>query len=309
MKRIVLMMITALGGAATVAACGPMDAGALSGKGYGGDDGDGTTTDGTTTKKGDEATTPGSVPQAGPGGASSTARQSFIANVYPAMAACGSCHTAGTAGAPKFWSADASNTYQLLDSRGMIVGAGSVLVTHRHTGTGTDPSADAMGKINTWLGLEGKERVGQKAPEDIMAKIGSCIQDADWKTAETAIRTMRTRARTGEDQNTCSGCNNEYCMACHNPGYGFVTGTANDTQSTSLVKQRPFINKFFGTNGTDPVGSNALKAKSDAVATGKPYSHPNYTMPANVQTAIDTFVNKTIAAYKAGTCGTAAPAH
>jgi len=309
MNRIFAFLMATMAAAATAAACAPTEAGRLTTNGYGDDDDD-VVQGGQSTTPGSsgEPGTPGGVPSSGPGSAASVARKNFIDNVHPALnTACGSCHTAGTAGAPKFWAADPGAAYQLLDARGMVIGVGSLFVTHRHTGAGAEFNADQSGKVNAWLALEAKERVGQKAPEDIMAKLGQCINAADWKAAEAAINTMRTRQRNGENANTCTGCQNEICMACHNPGYGFAVGTRNETLSTTLVRERPFINRFFGTNGTEPVASNAIKAKADAVNGGEPYSHPNFIMSPQVEAAIADFVNKTIAAYKAGTCGGAAP--
>lgn len=309
MNRIALLMIATMTAAASAAACGATEAGSLSG-GYesGDDDRDPGSTASPTTKNDGEATPAGGVPTTGPGSKDSAAHKNFVSAVYPSLnGSCGSCHTAGTAGAPKFWSADASTTYQLLDGRGMVIGVGSLLVSHRHTGAGAEPNADQQSKMASWLALEAQERVGQKAPDDIMKKVGLCINAADWKTAENAIRTMRTRARNGENANTCTGCSDELCLACHNPGYGFITGAANDTDSTRLIRERPFINRFFGTNGTEPVASNALRAKADAVATGAAYSHPNFRMSAQVEGAINDFVAKTIASYKAGTCATGTP--
>ena len=250
-----------------------------------------------------EAPPPGGVPAQGPGSTGSKARAYFISDVFPSInPTCGGCHVNGSSGAPKFMSADASNTYQLLDQRGMV-SAQSVFITHKHTGAGSEPSAAQVTLLNKWIGMEAQERVGQKAPEDILANVAKCIQPTDWKTAEAALRTLRTTARNGENANTCSGCNNEQCVACHRDGgYGFVVGLQNDAFTTDLVKQRPFINRVIGLNGTDPVPSNAVKAKSDAVQTGVAYSHPKFTLTPQVETAITTFVTATVNAYKAGTC-------
>ncbi|MBL8607915.1 MAG: hypothetical protein JNL38_11365 [Myxococcales bacterium] len=251
---------------------------------------------------------PAPIPQSGPGSKDSQARQYFIDNVYASLnGTCGGCHSSGAAGAPKFMSTDASATYQLFDQRGYIVATNSILVTHKHTGAGTEPTADQMSKMQTWLQKEGLERVGQKAPEDILGKIGKCINPADWKAAEAAVRNIATVQRQGENGNQCHSCNvpagQAACASCHAGGdYGMVAGLQNQTYTTDLVRTRPFINKFFGMNGTDVIPSDAVKSKGVATQTGAPYSHPKYTISPQAEQAIQTMVTNTVAAYKAGTC-------
>jgi hypothetical protein len=247
---------------------------------------------------------PAPLPQSGPGSKDSKARQNFIDNVFPTLSTtCGGCHSSGAAGAPKTMSSDASNTYQLFDQRGYIVATGSLLVSHKHTGAGTDPTTEQLGKINAWLALEGQERVGQKAPEDILAKVAKCINPADWKAAEAAMRNLRTVQRNGENANTCTGCANASCTGCHRDGgYSMLVGLQND-DTTTLVKQRPWVGKFIGTNGADPIPSDAVKQKGIATQTGAPYSHPKFTLDATSEAAIQKMATDAITAYKAGTCG------
>ncbi len=300
------LVIAICAAAALVVGCGDASSsGYLTGEREPGEPGGTTPTKSPTTStptNPNEAPPPGSVPPTGPGSSGSKARAYFISDVFPSISpACGSCHVSGAAGAPKFMSADASNTYQLLDQRAMIT-AQSSFITHKHTGAGTEPTPAQVTLLQKWIGMETQERVGQKAPEDILAKLAGCIQPADWKQAESAMRALRTTARNGENPNTCSGCANESCVSCHRDGgYGRVVGLQGD-QTTDLVKQRPFINRFIGLNGTDVVPSNAVKAKADATQTGVAYSHPRYALTPQAEQAITTFVTSVVNQYKAGTC-------
>ncbi len=247
---------------------------------------------------------PAPIPQSGPGSKDSAARAYFISDVYPSLqGTCAGCHSSGAAGAPKFMSTDASSTYQLFDQRGYIVATNSLMVSHKHAGAGTDPTTQQATLINTWLQKEGLERVGQKAPEDILGKVGKCINPADWKAAEAAIRNIATIQRQGENANQCHSCNiaagQGACASCHAGGdYNMVAGLQNQTYTTDLVRTRPFINKFFGLNGTDIVPSDAVKAKGVATQTGAPYSHPKYTISPQAEQAIATMVTNAANQYK-----------
>lgn len=277
------------------------------------DDGDngsssGGNSSGSTKGDPEAAKPPEAAPTSGPGSDGSKGKQEFIKTVFASLSpACGGCHTAGSAGAPKFWdNGSASNTYQLLDQRALITAQGSMISTKGAHSSGAAPAlTDAQNTIvQAWLALEAQDRAGQKAPEDILAKLGKCMDAADWRAAEAGLRTIRTQRRQGENGNTCSGCDNETCVACHADGsYFMVVGPQNQLADTlPLVKQKPFITRYFGLNGTDPVGSGAVAAKAAATQTGAPHTHPRYTMNQQATQGVDTFVARTIERYKAGNC-------
>jgi hypothetical protein len=273
-----------------------------------------TSSSGGTTGDPDAAKPPEAAPTTGPGSDGSKGKQEFIKTVFASLSpSCGGCHTAGSGGAPKFWdNGSASNTYQLLDQRALITAQGSMISTKGSHASGGGPALTSAqnGVVGTWLALEAQDRVGQKAPEDILAKLGNCIDPADWRAAEAGMRTLRTQQRQGENANTCSGCANETCVACHADGsYGMIVGPQNQAlqDTLPLVKQKPFITRYFGLNGADPVGSGAVAAKATATQTGAAHTHPRYTMNQQATQGVDTFVARTIEKYKAGNCAAAPP--
>jgi mono/diheme cytochrome c family protein len=123
----------------------------------------------------DAAKPPEAAPTTGPGSNGSKGKQEFIKTVFASLSpSCGGCHTSGSGGAPKFWdNGSASNTYQLLDQRALITAQGSMISTKGSHASGGGPALTSAqnGVVGTWLALEAQDRVGQKAPEDILAKL------------------------------------------------------------------------------------------------------------------------------------------
>ncbi len=329
MARFNWLAVAAVAFAGVAAACSD-GTGTLSGPGNNGGSGStagndpGTSADpGTSTDPGTTTTTtPGSdagtavpdptlpaPPAAGPGSTTATAHAYFVANVYPKITACGACHNSGANGAPKMLGATADESYVGLDTRGLIVPNSLFLTKGVHfNGAAPALSSEALTAATAWLAMEVKDRAGTPAAASVFSKIGGCFTQTDYEAVRTAIDAVRTTRRTGENPNTCTGCNNTPCRDCHAQSeYGFLANNQVLQPSATYFSQwamnEDFAKTFIGTNGTTLVPSPKLPAKAAAVATGKAYSHPMFTLPATVTTALTTFANNAITKYNAKTCG------
>jgi hypothetical protein len=236
--------------------------------------------------------------------------QFFTAQVYPKVnAECGSCHVSGAAGAPKFFGADAPTTYQSFDVNGYIAQNSRILAKGPHAGGAAAAlTADTTAKFNEWLVIEASERGGATPATSIWTKIQNCATAADWEPVNTAVRNLRTIRRNGENANNCTGCNQAQCETCHHIGeYGFWANNNRLTSATAAFTEHSsdalFWQQYLGTNGTQLVVSPKIKAKADAVATGRPYSHPLFQYAPAVQTAVEAFANGVITKYNAKQCG------
>lgn len=270
----------------------------------------GSPTSGNGVTGGQNITTPGStspqaIPASGPGSASSPAHQFFVDKVFPVLNVCVTCHATGNLGAPRFLATDANGAYQGIDAHGLIQDQSLLLTKGTHAG-GSAPALDAnqASVITQWLALEAKERVGQAAPVNILEKMGSCLD----KTLFDAIQfqQLKTTKRDKENADNCTGCNQTPCRSCHTGGDGgfyMAVGSALDQNTFTETQSAKFIVKYIGLNGTTPVASNAIKLKGEATVTDRPYSHPMFTVPTDMQQRIDAFVTAAITKYQNKQCG------
>jgi mono/diheme cytochrome c family protein len=288
---------------ATVSACSGGDPDTLNN-----DPGGGGTSSAPTTRPATptpSATGAGSLP---PGVTSGTGKEFFLKSVAPELnAACGSCHTSGSAGAPVFLNADANLSYGLVENRGYIM-TGSILV-RKGAHLGPALTANQAKIVNDWVALEIGVR-GNKAPTNIFSKLGTCVDVA--KFAEIRLDNLRTIRRTNENANNCTGCNAALCSTCHKEGEaGFHSNFGGLGTLTSKALQENaqsaegvfFISKYVATNGTALTAATGLKDKAAATATDQPYGHPLYQVSPEMDTALQAFAQDVITKYNAKQCG------
>ena len=252
--------------------------------------------------------TPPTQPGTGPGSKSSAAHKDFVDNVFPSLKpTCAGCHGTGTNGAPKYLQDPADASYIALDQLGLIV-TNSLLLTKGAHSTGAPALTSAQqGIITTWLGMEAQERVGQKAPTNLLDTAAKCGDPAKFPVALTKLVTTK---RTNENGNQCTGCNNTQCASCHLAGEYNVeisSGRATDNaQMVQFYQSAETISRFIGINGTDLVASNAFKTKSDATVADQRSAnipkHPQFILDATTQAAIDLYAQDILTKFKAGTC-------
>jgi hypothetical protein len=80
-------------------------------------------------------------------------------------------------------------------------------------------------------------------------------------------------------------------------------GSAIDPYTFAKTKTAKFIVHYIGLNGATPVPSQRIKAKQALVAASPAYSHPMFTIPPQMELAINNFVNTAISNYNAKLCG------
>jgi hypothetical protein len=251
------------------------------------------------------STPPTAADAAAPGTAASPARLYFKEKVFSALSACAGCHSAGTNGATIFMTTDADGAYTSLDGSGLILSPSPLLTKGPHA-LGAAPALDPNTQaplVQKWLDMEAAERVGAAAPTNILAAVGACMS----KDLFTRINlcSAQTKPRVGESGNNCTGCDYRPCYDCHTAG-GSNTGflcAQNADEAFAGTKTMPFLRRYVGLAGVEPVPSKALVNKSVATKTASNTAvHPWYELDVSRQKALDAFVNDAIAKYKAGGC-------
>lgn len=265
--------------------------------------------------------------EAGSGSAatnSSSGKAFFASNVFPLLTAkCASCHEAGGVGNPSWVvKADPSKTYELVYANGWVMPAGSRILDKGVHGGGVAPAlSDAdRGVFLAWVAIETKDG-GNLAQVSVLEKFGSCLDPQLF--AQIGLEKLATTRRTAENNtnnvtpwnenaNNCTGCNNAPCRTCHSldDATGFVLALGNPNVPATMTFEEtkkilpPYLQKYVAT-GPDgrPISSNGLAKKSEATRRDRAYTHPMFTIPADVQGRIDTFVNAAITKYAAGSCG------
>ena len=259
---------------------------------------------GTTTSTG---TAPGMPP---PGVTSPTAKQFFDATVYPSlMGTCGGCHASpGSAGAPAYLDkTSADNSYATVEARGYISSTSMLLKKGAHEGPALTSAQQMI--VEQWITLEEQVR-GTNTPDNILSKLGNCVDPTLF--ASIGLKNLKTTPRTNENPNRCTGCDNAICQSCHEQGeyamhsnfgdLGMDTIQALQTNGTS-PEGIYLIEKYVTTNGTQLIPSTAIADKGIVTQTGTAYSHPMFTVPPTMVTAIAAFSNDIITKYNAKTCG------
>ncbi len=308
--------------AVLVAACGEDDSNQLAIRGGGGGSNQlGPGANGTPPGEGSSPGAPGS----GSAPTNSTAGKEYYAtNVHPILSAkCGACHEAGGVGNPSWMvKADPAKTYELVYANGWVLPAGSRITDKGVHNGGAAPALSDAEKTTfaVWVAIEVKDG-GNKAQVNVLEKFGGCL-DAQ-KFAAIGLEKLVTTRRTNdnntnnvtpwaENANNCTGCNAAPCRTCHSlddaTGFVLALGNPNVPATTTFEETKkilpPYLQKYVAT-GPDgkPIASNGLQKKSDATKRDKAYTHPMFTVPAEMQTRIDAFVADAIAKWTAGTCG------
>jgi hypothetical protein len=275
----------------------------------------------------DTASSPSGDAPSGAGAAatnSTSGKAYFTANVFPVLAAkCAACHEAGGAGNPTWLvKTDAARTYENIYANGWVLPAGSrILEKGVHAG-GAAPALTEPERatVLTWIATEAKDG-GNRSQVSVLEKLGGCLDPQLF--AQIGLEKLQTSRRTegnntnavtpwNENANTCTGCNAAPCRTCHSlddaTGFVMALGNPNVPASTTFEETKkilpPYLQKYVATgpDGT-PVPSGGLGKKSDATRRDRAYTHPMFTIPADVQTRIDAFVNAALAKYAAGQCG------
>jgi hypothetical protein len=197
----------------------------------------------------------------------------------------------------QFAVSDANASYDAIQAFGL-----ANFSAHTHAGVGTNPPPDIRAAIDEWQTRE--KASGTKPVASVLDTIGDCLDET--KFDAIGFAQLLTTPKPGENPNTCTGCNNAPCRDCHNAGDGgfFMAAGSNLGDNTfENTKLAKYIGKYITVNGTDPVPSHAIRAKSDATVTAAPYTHPMFKMSPTMEAALDAFVDDAITKYKAGTCG------
>lgn len=265
------------------------------------------------------STTPGDAPTNSAGG-----KAYFVSTVFPMLATkCESCHAAGGIGNPTWVTkGDGAKTYEAVYANGWVIPAGSRLLEKGTHAGGAAPALTEQERttVQTWIAMEAKDG-GNQSQVNVLEKFGDCLDPALFAAIglEKLVTTRRTDQNNAnkvtpwnENANDCTGCNNAPCRTCHSldDATGFVMALGNPNVPADMTFQEtkkilpPYLQKYVAT-GPDgkPVASNGLAKKSDATKRDRAYTHPMFTIPADVQTKLDAFVSAAVAKYAAGQCG------
>lgn len=242
----------------------------------------------------------------------SAAKEYFLRETFDKLGACTGCHSAGTDGASLFLHGEPDKAYEALDGNGLIIAMSPLLTKGPHAAgkaAPLDPTAESY--VRKWLELEGKERVGAADPTAIYTKLAGCMSKDLFQRID--LCTMRTQPRLGENGDTCTGCDFVPCANCHalgGQGTGFWCSVTLDNPPKTNVddtfessKNLPYLRRYFGLSGKDPVPSHAIANKSLSTRSSTSTSaHPWYELDAARKRALETFVNDAITKYASGAC-------
>ena len=311
----------ALAATSALTGCGSTAPGALysaGGNTFGGDTGgdtggetNGGTNGGTTgTASPDGGTVVTPRPDAGPGSTASAARAYFLGTAYPKLSStCGSCHTSGAQGAPKFLDANPEAAYVALDGRALIVADSLLLNKGPHAGGGAPALAgDALTVTQTWLTMEAGERQGKPGPTNILQVAADCADSAKFPT--TTMTQLVTTRRQNENANNCIGCSNTQCASCHlaEEANTMVSDgrTQSNTEMLAFYKTAVGVTRFVGIDGVKLTASNVWKTKSEATVADQRAStipkHPQFLLDATRLAAIDAYAQDIVTKFNAGQC-------
>jgi mono/diheme cytochrome c family protein len=253
---------------------------------------------------------------------SPTGKAFYTENVHPTLATtCGPCHGPNAAGPNWLTPASADASYAQLFAAGYVVHGSPLTVKGAHGGAMNNVLTSAQIKtFDEWVDMELKDG-GEKSTPSVLEKLANCLDEAKFNAIglDTLTTTTRTNANNehdvspwNENQNNCTGCKKAGCQVCHSAdgGSGFKMALGNNllpagsTFAETKLTTPPYLQKYFGVSPTgEPQPSNAIIKKSESTKMGTAYSHPLFTIPEDVQTNLQAFVDDAIAKYKAGTCG------
>jgi hypothetical protein len=154
--------------------------------------------------------------------------------------------------------------------------------------------------------------------DSVLTKLGACFDQAkfdamemgEWRTtARTSSNNVNEVARWNEDANSCTGCNNMTCAACHSD----VKGQFYDVVSNPLfapdatfeqTKKPTQITSYFGwTTQGRAASSHVITNKSALTQKGAAYTHPMFVLTTTQESALNAFVTDTVSRFNAGKCG------
>ena len=254
------------------------------------------TTGCSSTKASDEGETQAERDQA-------SARQYYVARVYPATGNCVDCH-AGTAG-PRFMAANADDSYETIEKTAGLIAApkASPLIQYVHKDQAIVISPEQRSVITQWLSLEATAR----NLEGAVAR-PKTITEAYKQYADCMNFDVWSYYRMGDVAFTQTDSEGP-CLGCHSAGQGSAWLSAGSRESFDKARQFPFIQKLV-VGKLDEKGSfetlqpsNRLIEKANEVCPPESKTcHPRYGLPPDVTSAIKNYVDTTLQNLASGTC-------
>ncbi len=242
-------------------------------------------------------------------GGTATAHDKFVNDVYPSIvASCASCHAAAGSGAPVWLATNAEGSYTAITNftpTMIAVPDNSTLILHgAHTGPGLTP--DQEQKVGDWLLMEVEERglagggtgtpPATKTLAEALDEFAACMSIDDWTAAGMD---NLPNAQTG---------NAGACNGCHNAGDGGTYLSLNVDETFAKNKEFPYIKRLVtGTvdengNFADLVAARRFIEKGQEPCGENQNCHPKYSLPPNMVTAVESFVDLTLENWRNGTC-------
>ncbi len=254
------------------------------------------TTGCSSTKASDEGETQAEKDQA-------SARQYYVARVYPATGNCVDCH-AGTAG-PRFMAPNADDSYETIEKTAGLIAApkASPLIQYVHKDQAIVISPEQRSVITQWLSLEATAR----NLEGAVAR-PKTITEAYKQYADCMNFDVWSYYRMGDVAFTQTDSEGP-CLGCHSAGQGSAWLSAGSRESFDKARQFPFIQKLV-VGKLDEKGSfetlqpsNRLIEKANEVCPPESKTcHPRYGLPPDVTSAIKNYVDTTLQNLASGTC-------
>ena len=249
----------------------------------------------------------GSKDSSGPS-AEATAKTTFATKVFPNMAPCNTCHTDGTSGAPRYFTATADGTYAAIEGTSGLIAAPSVSPLIQH-GIHSGPAlkADQKEAITAWLNEEVKARhlvEGPSQPTNLQDALKGFVACLDWKSFEAQQMGVVYKTRSGD------GNANQTCESCHESGENSLLLSADHTKTFFGFKepslrnvQRLVVGTVDANNafaGLQP--ARRLIDKGNEPSPIQRVAHPKYTLAQEMVSNVDRFVGETLYRQRQGLC-------
>lgn len=250
----------------------------------------------------------------------SSAKKFFAEKVHSTIAeSCRECHGTATRGAPVFLGTNAEASYTAIEGfPGLLAAPSFSPLVQKGAHSGPALTQTQTDLATEWLNLEVKERklgADPGTPKNLRAAFkafGECMDYARWKELKLhTIAAVQTEGNGGQ------------CRACHRTGEASLwlsggTDAPQDEPQNALTftkfQEFPYIQRLVvgrvkddGTfEGIEP--ARRLIDKGTEAQQLQANSHPRYSLPSDVNTALSTYVVETISNVNANRCtNTSAP--
>ena len=248
------------------------------------------------------------------GAGGSDAKKFFVEKVHPSISeTCRECHGTASRGAPVFLGPNAEASYTAIEGfPGLIAAPSFSPIVQKGVHSGPALTQTQTDLATQWLNLEVKARklgADPGAPKNLRAAFkafGACMDYTKWKELKLhTIATVETEGDRGQ------------CRSCHSYGEAslwLAGGTDNpddepeNAMTFTKFQQFPYIQRLVVGRVKDDGTFESIEPSRRLIDKGteaqqlQANSHPRFSLPSELVTALTTYVLETISNVNANRC-------